>query len=157
MINITIPGRNIELHLNYLLLDLNGTLTTGGILLEGVKERIKYLQEKLKIFLLTADTYGSGRQIADELGVEIVQVSGENGGVDKENFLNTLDPKETAAIGNGYNDILMLREAELSIVIMGAEGCCVKALTNSDIAVNSIIDALDLLVNPIRIVATLRG
>jgi len=157
MIQITLPGRNINLHLNNLLLDLNGTLTIDGVLPEGVKERITLLKEKLNLYLLTADTYGVGRQVADELGIELLKVSGENGGVDKRDFLNTLEQEKTAAIGNGYNDRLMLEEAVLSIVIMGSEGCSVQALKNADIAVNNIVDALDLLIKPLRIVATLRA
>jgi soluble P-type ATPase len=157
MIDLTIPGRNIEMHLRYLLIDLNGTLTTGGVLIEGVLPRIKYLSERLEIILLTSDTYGSGKQVADELGIKMITVSGENGGLDKHTFLKALDPKKTVAIGNGYNDRLMLKTAELSIIIIGTEGCCTEALLNSDIAVKNIIDALDLLVNPIRIAATLRS
>lgn len=156
MLEIAIPGRK-TLHLEYLLLDLNGTITTAGGLINGVKEKIGQLQGKLEIFLLTADTYGLGREIADELEIRVVKVSGASGGVDKSNFLNSLGAEKVVAIGNGFNDRLMLAEAELSVAIIGAEGCCLEALMNSDIVVKSIADALDLLINPIRIIATLRA
>ncbi len=157
MIQISLPGRNKTLKLKNLLLDLNGTLTVNGLLPEGVNERIELLKGKLDIYLLTADTFGVGKQIAEELGINFFRVSSECGGLDKKDFLNTLEPEKTAAIGNGYNDIMMLREAGFSIAVVGGEGCCMEALKEADIAVTNISDALDLLLNPLRIVATLRA
>ncbi len=157
MIKISIPGRQITLVLENLLLDLNGTLAVDGVLLEGVKERVEMLKDKLKIYILTADTYGAGRDIAQEMKVEMLKVNQENGGQDKLDILNTLQAENSIAIGNGYNDRLMLANAGLSIIVIQAEGCSIPALQAADIAVKSIIDALDLLINPVRIIATLRA
>lgn len=153
MIQISIPGRNSPLELHYLLLDLNGTLAVDGTLIEGVKVRIERLKNVLKIFILTADTFGAGKTIAEDLGVQLFRVENAQ---DKLNFLNTLNPEHTAAIGNGFNDCLMLANAALSILVLEREGCSVKALNESDILVRSIHDALDLLLNPLRLKATLR-
>lgn len=157
MLQITLPGRNKTLEMEYLLLDLNGTITFDGVLIDGVQERIKLLKEKMSVYLLTADTMGKGQSAADQLGIEMFKVSGEHGGLDKRDFLHTLGTEETVAIGNGYNDVLMLQDAGLSIVIIGNEGCSTEALKKSDITVNNINDALDLLLKPLRLVATLRG
>lgn len=157
MIQISLPGREKSLDLKYLLLDLNGTLTVGGILPDGVKERVEMLKDKLDIYLLSADTFGSGKEVAEELDIELFKVSPLKGGEDKKDFANNLEAEKTIAIGNGYNDVLMLENAGLSIVIIGGEGCCIQALKQADIAVNNITDALDLLVDPLRIVATLRA
>jgi len=157
MIQISVPGRAKTLDLKYLLLDLNGTLTVGGVLPPGVKERVELLKNKLDVYLLTADTFGSGKEVAEELGIEIFKVNNIKGADDKKDFLIGLEAEKTVAIGNGYNDVLMLENAGLSMVIIGGEGCCVQALMRADIAVNNIIDALDLLMNPLRIVATLRA
>jgi len=73
------------------------------------------------------------------------------------NYLAQLSKEHTAAIGNGYNDIYMLDEAALGIAVIGSEGCSVRALEKADIVTNAINDALDLLLNPKRIVATLRA
>lgn len=156
MIRVVIPGRDNELELSYLLLDMNGTLTTDGILIPGVKDRIELLRTKLKIFLLTADTFGSGAQVAAELGIELAKVSGVNGGEDKRTFIRELGAGCTAAIGNGFNDVLMLEDAALSVAVIGREGCHSMAIFKADIVVSHIIDALDLLVNPLRLIATLR-
>jgi len=53
-------------------------------------------------------------------------------------------------------DRLMLANAALSILVLEREGCSVKALNESDILVRGIHDALDLLLNPVRLKATLR-
>ncbi len=157
MLKISLPGRGRVLELEYLLLDQNGTITCDGVLLPGVSQRIKELSETLHIYLLTADTFGSAVQIAEELGIELFKISPEQGGEDKRDFVQTLEPSKTVAIGNGYNDNLMLAEAALGIVVIGREGCSSLALKRSDIVVNNIEDALDLLLNPLRIVATLRA
>jgi len=154
---LSLPGRNIEFDLKYMLLDLNGTIAEDGILIDGVKERIELLKKKFKIYLLTADTFGLGKQIAEELNIELFKVSATDGGRDKRDFLYTLGPDETIAIGNGYNDKLMLEAAKLSIGIVGREGACTQAIFYADIVINHINDALDLLLNPLRLVATLRA
>ncbi len=156
MINLTIPGREINLELKNLVLDLNGTLSVDGKLIAEVDSRIAGLQNHLQIYLLTSDTLGCGSSIAEELGLEIFIVGCEQGGQDKLDFVNTLGAEETIVIGNGYNDRLALENAALSIAVIGSEGCCAKALQKADIVVNSILDALDLLLKPMRIVATLR-
>lgn len=157
MIEITIPGRNITLQLKHLLIDLNGTLTNVGQLSSGVKERIEQLKEHLEVYLLTADTYGTAKLLSEELGITLIKVDEISGGKDKQDFLHQVNAIEAAAIGNGYNDTLMLGDAALSIIIIGQEGCAISALLKADIAVTNIIDALDLLLNPARIIATLRA
>lgn len=47
--------------------------------------------------------------------------------------------------------------AALSIAILGTEGMCSALLKESDICITSIEDGLDLLLNPKRIIADLRG
>jgi len=155
VIDLYIPGRE-PFELQHLILDMNGTLTTDGVLLEGVAERIEQLKGKLNIYLMTADTFGTGAQVARKLGIEIYVVSPVNGGQDKADFAASLAASGVIAIGNGFNDKEMFRQANLSIAVIGQEGCCVAALQNADIVVNHIEDALDLLLHPLRIIADLR-
>ncbi|MDD3268479.1 MAG: ATPase P [Syntrophomonadaceae bacterium] len=155
MLQMSIPGRE-DLEIHYLLLDMNGTLTIDGLLPAGVKERIEFIKTKMEVFLLTADTFGTGAQVAEELGIEIFVVSSENGTKDKADYIAALEPQGVVAIGNGSNDAAMLELASLAIAIIGREGCSLAALRQADIAVNDINDALDLLINPLRLVATLR-
>ncbi len=157
MIVVNIPGRNKNLEITTLLLDLNGTVSFDGHLIEGVSERIAKLIEQVDIYLLTADTFGFGAQIAEELEIEFYKVDPEDGDKDKKAFVHRFDAQNVAAVGNGFNDRSMLAEAGLSIIIIGPEGCSLKALSAADIAVTDINHALDLLLNPLRIKATLRA
>ena len=50
----------------------------------------------------------------------------------------------------------MLQEAALGIAVLGPEGLAAEALLAADVVVASIEDALDLLLRPHRLVATLR-
>ncbi len=59
-------------------------------------------------------------------------------------------------IGNGFNDIQMSDAADLAICVMGTEGCCSALMAHTDVTVTSIEAALDLLLIPERLRATLR-
>lgn len=157
MIEVSLPGRNRSLKLCNLLLDINGTLTFDGELIAGVAERLEALKKSLAIYLLSADTYGKAQAVAAALGLEFFRVDAEKGGIDKRDYIINLGKDLSAAIGNGFNDFLMLEEAALGIAVIGKEGCCSEALLRSDLAVVDINDALDLLLNPRRLVATLRA
>jgi P-type E1-E2 ATPase len=157
MIELTLPGREMTLKLHHLLLDVNGTLSVDGQLIDGVKERIETLQENLVVYLLTADTFGRAADIAKETKTELFKVDAYQGGIDKKAFLLKLGKEHTAAIGNGFNDIHMLEEAALGIAVIGQEGCSIEAIKRADIVVNNINDALDIFINTKRLVATLRA
>ena len=60
------------------------------------------------------------------------------------------------AIGNGANDELMLVEAAVGIAVLEEEGLACEVIVAADVLVRDAAAALDLLINPIRLVATLR-
>jgi len=139
-----------------LVLDLNGTIATDGKIPSEVKEKIKSLSDKVKIYILTADTQGTAIEEISNMGVELLKVSGENSTEVKLRVLESLDPTRTVAIGNGNNDHLILKEAALGIAVLGEEGMSVSSMKNADIVVKNISDALDLFLKPKRLIATLR-
>ena len=51
----------------------------------------------------------------------------------------------------------MLQAAALGILILGDEGAAYQAIREATIVSRNIVDALDLLLHPKRLVATLRG
>jgi soluble P-type ATPase len=51
----------------------------------------------------------------------------------------------------------MLKEAALGIAVIQEEGGAIKTLLAADIVMRSILDALDLLLHPLRLTATLRS
>lgn len=156
MLHVSVPGwRN--LHLGHLVLDVNGTLARDGLLLPGVVDRLAALRSTLDVRLLTADTHGRLDEIARDLGVPGTRLrAGEPEAAQKGEYVRQLGPATVVAIGNGANDVAMLREAALSIVVLGPEGLAIDAVWVAHLLVASIGDALDLLLNPKRLVATLR-
>jgi P-type E1-E2 ATPase len=155
MINIDIPGwGNIEIE--NMVLDLNGTIATDGKIPSEVKEKIKSLSDKAKIYILTADTQGTASEEISNMGVELLKVSGEDSTEVKLRVVESLDPTRTVAIGNGGNDHLILKEAALGIAVLGDEGISASAMKNADVIVKNISDALDLFLKPKRLIATLR-
>jgi len=153
MIAVEIPGWR-DLELQYCVLDLNGTLALDGRISEEVKERIRLLSGQLELFLLSSDTFGTAKEVARQLGITF-QVARD--GEDKLRFVRELGAEMVVAVGNGRNDRLMLREAALAVAVLGPEGLAVDALREADIVAPSPEAALDLLLHPARLVATLRG
>ena len=64
MIGIDIPGWG-NMDIENIVLDLNGTIATDGKIPFEIKEKIKSLSEKVKIYVLTADTQGTA---SEEIG-----------------------------------------------------------------------------------------
>ncbi|MBI4772837.1 MAG: ATPase P [Deltaproteobacteria bacterium] len=150
-----IPGAG-NLVLDYLVLDFTGTLSISGYLIPGVAERLKDLSNQLKINVLTADTFGKVRQALDGLPVKLTIMDRAPEDRFKEAFVESLGADRVAAMGNGNNDRLMLKKAALGVAVIEGEGCSVQTLVNADLVVNSILDGLDLLREPLRIRAGLR-
>lgn len=155
MLRVEIPGSGV-LELEHLLLDYDGTLAEDGELLPGVKERLDFLADYLKIYILTADTFGMAGTFCSRLPVELLVVSGNGGYLKKEQVVKRLGPDKVVSIGNGYNDHLMLKASWLGILVLGSEGAAVQSLLNADVVTRSIEEALDLLIHPQRLKATLR-
>jgi len=154
VMTVEIPGKP-TLKLTNLVLDMNGTLSLDGKIPHSVRDRLTALAPTFKIYLLTADTFGTARREASDLPLKFVKV-GQDGYLDKLAFIRELGRNQTAAIGNGFNDHLMLKEAALGIGVIGPEGAHPFALLNADVVVSRVEDGLDLLLHPKRIAATLR-
>jgi P-type E1-E2 ATPase len=152
-IDLAIPGRRRPLRIKYAVIDFNGTLATDGNLIRGVTTRLKKLARTLQVVVMTADTFGTARRALAALPVSVRIV---HGGVEKLRFVESVDGASVAAIGNGVNDVPMLQAAALGIAIIGDEGASGELLGVAHIVVRNINDALDLLLHPKRVVATLR-
>ena len=156
MLAFEIPGRG-KYELVRLVVDVNGTLAEDGDLIAGVKERLARLQRGLDVIMITADTHGRQLAIDGELGMEAIRLEGGHPEAwQKAEFVRRLGSDATVVIGNGANDAQMLKEAAIGVVVIGPEGASIAALQNADVATCSIVDALDLLLNPRRLIATLR-
>lgn len=155
MITFDIPNRT-AIVIEHLVLDFNGTLAIDGQLIEGVVDLLSKLSEHLSIHVITADTFGTVKDTFANTSTNIKIIEGKEQGRQKADFVASLNPQSVVAIGNGANDSQMLKLAGLGIVVIQAEGASIQPLVNADIACVSIIDALQLLLYPRRITATLR-
>ncbi len=155
MVELTIPGYG-NLQLKYAVFDVNGTLAVDGNLIDGVTEKIAALREVLEVRLLTADTHGKQAEIDQALGVKADRVQAGRERKQKADYARSLGAGHVVAIGNGSNDVEMLKAAALGIAVIGREGCAREALVAADVVVTDIHTALDLLLKPQRLTATLR-
>lgn len=154
-IEVLVPGRGL-LRYDAAVFDFNGTLADSGRLCPGVGARLRALAERVKVYVLTADTFGSVKTAMAGQPVQVVVLDGEPGGPRKEAFVRGLGAKTCAAFGNGSNDAAMLRTAGLGILVLGPEGAAGESLAAADIVVRDIRDGIDLLLDPRRLTATLR-
>lgn len=156
MLELRIPGYR-ELTLSHLVLDFNGTLACGGQLIEGVRERVRALRESLEIHVLTADTFGRVGSEIDGMGCTLSIIPREREAEMKLHYIQELGAEHAVCVGNGRNDRLMLKEAALGIAVIQTEGGSVETILSADVVTLGILDALDLLLNPLRLMATLRS
>lgn len=162
MLEIVIPSR-ATLHLEYLVLDLNGTIALDGQIIPGVGVRLDRLGQLLDLWLVSADTQGTLASLLSDLPqrgpvgrvqARLLQPGDE--AVQKAALVEELGPRRVVAIGNGANDAAMLHSAALGIAVMGNEGLATACLSSADLLAPDIQTALDLLLWPRRLIATLR-
>jgi P-type E1-E2 ATPase len=154
MIEVAIPGQ-AALRLTCALFDLNGTLTVDGRIDPPVAEALRELSGRLRCAILSADTFGTLAAVAASLGLEGVVV---RDGAEKAARVAAVQAEggRVAAVGNGRNDLPMLRAADLAIAVLGPEGSAAAALTAAQVVCRSGLEAVELLLRPDRLVATLR-
>ena len=156
MLTINVPGFK-QLQLKHLVLDYNGTLACDGKLLPDVTAVLNKLTEVLTIHIITADTFSSVAEEVANINCQLKVISQHEQDRAKEDYVNHLNANHVVAIGNGRNDCLMLQQATLGIAVMQQEGAAAKTLQAADLASYDILAALNLLLKPNRLIATLRN
>ena len=155
MIELTIPGRG-KLQIKHLVTDVNGTIATDGQLLKGVLHQFSDLRKILEIHMLTADTHGKQESIDRLLNLKAIRIQKGNEAQQKADYVRKLGKESVIAIGQGANDASMLKEAAIGIAVISVEGLAIESLYAADLLMPDIHTALDLLTNPVRIIASLR-
>jgi len=156
MLEIAIPGYK-SLALAHLVLDYNGTIAQDGDLISGVGERLAAVSKDIEVHVLTADTFGTVKQQLKHTNCRLSVIPKGDQAEAKRAYVRQLGVEHCACVGNGRNDSLMLKEAALGIAVLQAEGAAAEAVIAADVVVSSILDALDLLLHPLRLTATLRS
>jgi len=149
---IDIPGLT-RLDLSHVFIDYNGTIAHAGQLIPQVIEKLIDLSKLYTIHILSADTYGTVRQLLEPYPVDVIL---SYTAIDKSKIIQSFGSENCITIGNGSIDHKMLKEAALGIAVIEEEGCSTKAILNADIVVNSIHDALSILEHPKQLIATLK-
>ncbi len=153
MIRIDIPQRWI-IELQHAVFDVNGTLAVDGIPIPGVVDRLQVLAEHLSLHALTAGTHGNIAELERTLGFPLHMIAT---GEEKLRYVEQLGPAGVIAFGNGRNDVAMLRVAAIGVAILAGEGVAIDALQAADVLAPGPVDAIDLVLKPKRLIATLRG
>ncbi len=149
-IEVAIPGDG-PLRLEEAVFDYNGTLADGGAVSAEVAALLSELKERLAVVILSAGTFGGLEEASKRLGVACQRVET---GADKAAYVQSRPG--VVAIGNGQNDTLMFERAALAICVLGREGAAAGALARAQVVVRSAEDAIRLLLDPRRLIATLR-
>jgi soluble P-type ATPase len=155
MITVPVP-RLGELRIGHCVSDFSGTLSEDGILLPGVRERLERLAGLVQVHVLTADTHGRAARELEGLPCTVRLLASGDHTQEKRRYVEGLGADQVLAVGNGNNDVAMLSAARIGVAVCLAEGCSREAAAAAQILVSSPLDALDLLLKPKRLVATLR-
>ena len=156
MIALAIPGFD-TLELRHLVLDYNGTLALDGRLLPGVRDALAALADDIEIHVITADTFGmAGVELAG-LPVNLTIIPEADQAEAKLAHIERLGAANAFAIGNGRNDRMMLAAAAVGVAVVQGEGGAAETVAEADVVATGIVDALDLLHHPKRLIATLRS
>ena len=156
MLAIAIPGFR-QLELEHLVLDFNGTLAIDGRLISGVREALGELARQVEIHVVTADTRGSAESELSGLPVKLIIIAPESQAEAKLAYVRKLGAEHVCAIGNGRNDRKMLAAVAVGVALVQREGGAGEAVASAAVVMTGIVDALDLLRRPARLIATLRS
>lgn len=156
MLEIDIPGSS-PLQLTHLVLDYNGTIAEDGEPLPGIREKLIQLSQLLDIHVITADTHGTVMEKLAGFPLTAAVIDPTEQDTAKQTYVDNIGPNGVVAMGNGRNDGLMLARAALGVGLIQKEGAAAAVMAGADILCTNILDALDLLLKPDRLRATLRN
>lgn len=155
MIDIAIPGR-APFQLEYAVFDYNGTLALDGHPLPNLRDALFALSERIHIHVITGDTFGRAKMSLSGYPCEVIILEELDQAAAKLRHIEQLGAARCVAIGNGRNDRQMLRNSVLGIAVMQGESLATEALLSADLVAPDILTAVGLLLEPLRLVATLR-
>ena len=157
-IAIDIPGFG-KRHIRIAVSDYTGTHSLGGKIEPGVKKRLRELVTLVDLHIVTADSFGTAERELEGIAIPH-KLRTARQDIEKADYVSQFHLQHVAALGNGNNDRLMLKAVKegggLAIAVDNGEGCALDAMRNADLFVVGAANAIDLLLNPLRLKATLR-
>jgi P-type E1-E2 ATPase len=157
MLKLSIPGYNDDVTLHHLVLDFNGTLALDGKLIKGLKKPLKKISKIMQVHVFTGDTHGTAREELKDIPCKITLLPKTKQAGEKQKHIKKLKPHTVISIGNGRNDRFMLKLSAIGIVLIQKEGGAAEAILSADVVCTDILTALELILNPLRLTATLRS
>lgn len=154
MIAIQRPGQT-PLEIEYLLIDYEGTLAMDGRVHPKAKDKINLIAKRISVYILAKSEQERVEKSLKNVKAELLFMTEGEASAEKSSILRKLGSEKTVAIGNGVDDAPMLEESGFSICVIGKEGTSGETLKRADLVVTDILDALDLLLKPLRQKATL--
>lgn len=139
--------------LHTMVIDLNGTLTVGGMLDIAIVPLLKQLKEDGWTLCLLTGNQRWNADMFSKYGLDIVKVANA---AEKEEYILSLDVDWCVAIGNARIDIGMFKHAKVSVATLQAEWIHTDILSHVDIIVPSMLNALELFIDPNRFAATMK-
>ncbi len=88
-ISIDIPGFGLR-EINTLLTDYTGTLSRGGRLVSGVRDRLLSLSSAIEIHVITADTFGFAREELKGIPLTHHRLEGDDHDIQKRERAGTV-------------------------------------------------------------------
>lgn len=154
MISIQRPGQE-AIEIDYILIDFEGTLASDGRVHPKAKDKINLLSKRTKIYILAKGEREKVQETLRRVKADLFFIKEEEASLQKLELLLNLGPSRSVVIGNGMDDVRMIKEAGLSMAIIGKEGTSGELIRTADLIFTNMIDALDFLLKPLRQKATL--
>lgn len=145
--------------IHFVVSDYTGTHACGGSIETDVKHKLRQLNSLVDLHVVTADSYGTAeKELAGITKPHLLQTGRHD--IEKADYVSQFKLEHVAAFGNGNNDRLMLKAVKegggVAIAVDNGEGCATDAIWNANLFVTGAGNALDLLLDPVRLKATLR-
>ena len=156
MLNINIPGYG-DLEIEYVVFDYNGTIAVDGKLIDGVRKGMDTLSNDIEFHVITADTFGLVRSELEGVKCHLTVIPEKDQASYKLEYVSKLGLDRTVCVGNGRNDRMMVKEAQLGIALLQEEGTSLETLMASDLIFRNVVDLFSCLKEPKRLVASLRS
>jgi soluble P-type ATPase len=157
-ITIEVPGFG-KRHIRIAVSDYTGTHSFAGKIAPDVKTRLRELVTLVDLHIVTADSFGTAENELAGIAAPY-HLRNSRHDMEKAQYVGQFDLQHVAAFGNGNNDRLMLQAVKegggLSVAVDNGEGCAMDAMRNADVFIVGAANALDLLLHPLRLKATLR-
>lgn len=143
------------MEIEFILVDFEGTLAFDRRVHPKAKDKINLLAKRTKVYILTKGEKELMEEVLGRVRAEVYYLTEGEASQRKLELLQQLGATRTVAIGNGLDDAPLLEEAGLGICVIGKEGASAETMKKADVVVSDVVDALDLLLKPLRQKATL--